>query len=162
MLGFVGVGWGRSYNLSMTAKELYEQDIFLWTVRNAELLRAGRLEEADLEHIAEEIEDMGTSQQRELGSRLRVLLTHLLKMRAEPQSRACQGWKATVATQRYDILQLLGAAPSLNSRVTPDVAKVYKLAVARAAAGTKLLEASFPRTCPFTAEQILDEEFFPE
>jgi hypothetical protein len=34
---------------------LYDRDFFEWTVRNAELLRSGRLEEIDLEHVAEEI-----------------------------------------------------------------------------------------------------------
>lgn len=146
----------------MTAKELYEQDIFLWTVRNAELLRAGRLEEADLEHIAEEIEDMGISQERTLSNRLHVLLTHLLKMQAEPQSRARQGWKASVATQRYHIRRLLKRAPSLKSQVAEEVTEGYKVAVGEAAAGTGLPESGFPKTCPFTVEQILDEEFFPE
>ncbi len=41
------------------AKELYDQDFFEGTVRNAELLRSGRLDEVDLEHIAEELEDLG-------------------------------------------------------------------------------------------------------
>jgi uncharacterized protein DUF29 len=146
----------------MTAKELYDQDIFLWTVRNAELLRAGRLEEADLEHIAEEIEDMGSSQERTLSSRLHVLVTHLLKMQAERQSRARNGWMATVDTQRYHIRRLLKRAPSLKNQVAEEITEGYRVAVGEAAAGTELPKSSFPKTCPFTVEQILDEEFFPE
>jgi hypothetical protein len=81
--------------LRQTAKDLYEQDFFEWTVQNAQLLRAGRLEEADLEHIAEEIEDMGRSERRELESRLSVLLSHLLKWRFQP-SRRGRSWQATI------------------------------------------------------------------
>ena len=36
----------------MSAAELYERDYYEWTVRNAELLRSGRANEADIEHIA--------------------------------------------------------------------------------------------------------------
>ena len=53
----------------MSAAELYDLDFYEWTVRNAELLRSGRVSEADLEHIAEEIEDMGKRERRELLSR---------------------------------------------------------------------------------------------
>lgn len=58
---------------------LYDRDFFEWTVRNAELLRRGCVEEADLEHLAEEIEDLGKRDTREVMSRLTVLLMHLLK-----------------------------------------------------------------------------------
>ena len=42
----------------MNAKQLYGQDFFEWATRNAELLRAGRLDEADLDHIAEDMEQL--------------------------------------------------------------------------------------------------------
>jgi hypothetical protein len=83
-------------------------------------------------------------------------------MQAGRQSRACQGWKASVATQRYHIRRLLKRAPSLKNQVAEEIAEGYKVAVGEAAAGTELPEWSFPQTCPFTVEQILDEEFFPE
>ncbi len=55
----------------MMAKDLYDRDFFEWTRCNAALLRSGRLQEADIAHIAEEIEDMGKSQRRELTNRYR-------------------------------------------------------------------------------------------
>jgi hypothetical protein len=63
----------------MNVKDLYDKDFFEWTRCNAALLRARRFEEADIEHLAEEVEDMGKRDRRELTSRLEVLLTHLLK-----------------------------------------------------------------------------------
>ena len=146
---------------SMTAKELYDRDFVEWTRCNAALLRAGRLNEIDAEHIAEEIEDLGAGQERELGSRLRVILTHLLKLRAEPGSRAGQGWKATIKIQRFEVLRLLERAPSLQGRIEEEVSRVYGLAVSRAAAGTRLPETAFPPACPFIADQILDNEYLP-
>ncbi len=58
---------------------LYDRDVCAWTREQARLLREGRLGDADIENIAEEIESMGRGEKRELVNRLRVLLTHLLK-----------------------------------------------------------------------------------
>ena len=91
--------------LGPTVKDLYDQDFFEWKVRNAELLRAGRFEEIDVEHIAGEIEDMGKGEQRELESRLVVLLAHLLKWRAQPERRR-SSWRPTTNTQRREIRRM--------------------------------------------------------
>ena len=57
----------------------YEKDVVAWAMEQAALLRAGQLSALDIEHIAEEIEDVGKSEKRELASRMAVLLSHLLK-----------------------------------------------------------------------------------
>ena len=62
----------------------YEGDFYAWANEQAGLLRAGRLAEADIAHIAGEIETMGKSEKRELISRLTVLLQHLLKWQYQP------------------------------------------------------------------------------
>ena len=54
----------------------YDADFYGWANEQAALLREGRLAEADIANIAEEIESMGRSEKRELTSRLAVLLTH--------------------------------------------------------------------------------------
>jgi Domain of unknown function DUF29 len=44
----------------MSAKStLYDRDFYCWSQEQAELLRAGRLTEVDIEHIAEEIDSTG-------------------------------------------------------------------------------------------------------
>ena len=57
----------------------YEQDIVAWANEQATFVRNKQFDLLDLEHIAEEIEDVGKSEQRELASRMAVLLCHLLK-----------------------------------------------------------------------------------
>ncbi len=59
---------------------LYDQDFFARANEQARVLRAGRLSEADIEHIAEEIESMGRSEKREFVNRLSVLLMHHFEM----------------------------------------------------------------------------------
>jgi hypothetical protein len=145
----------------MTARDIYDRDFLEWTRCNAALLRAGRLEEVDAEHLAEEIEDLGKSQQRELTSGMRVLLTHLLTCRAQPCSRASQGWKATIRIQRSEIAGLMAQMPSLRNQFTADIRTIYPIDVAKAAAGIRVAESSFPEACPFSLDQILDDCFFP-
>ena len=53
-------------------------------MRQAELLRAGRLSEIDPAAIAEEIDDVGEEQYDKLESALRVLMLHLLKWDHQP------------------------------------------------------------------------------
>ena len=124
----------------MITTDLYNRDFLEWTVRNASLLRAGRFAEADIEHIAEEIEDMGKSQRRALGSRLEVLLAHLLKWRYQPGGRG-SSWESTIRIQRAKIAKLLREMPSLHSALADELTDAYQTAVL-AAVGEKIGRAS--------------------
>ncbi|KJR40051.1 protein of unknown function DUF29, partial [Candidatus Magnetoovum chiemensis] len=63
---------------ALKEKSLYETDFYQWSLKTAELLRQGRFTELDIENAAEEIESLGRNNKRELGSRLMVLIMHLL------------------------------------------------------------------------------------
>src|ERR1035438_9493947 len=103
--------------LGVRLQALYEQDFALWAEETARLLRAGALDDLDIENLAEEIESMGRKDRRELRSRLKVLLSHLLKWRIQPDHRSGGSWRSTIAIQRSDIEQLLEESPSLRSRL---------------------------------------------
>ena len=145
----------------MAVKDLYEGDFFHWAAVNADLLRAGRFTEADIDHIAEEIEDMGKSQRRALESRLEILLAHLLKWQFQPDGRS-SSWRATIRLQRSKINKLLREMPTLRGVALNELEEAYENSVILAASETELPEAGFPPACPFSLEQILDPEFFPE
>src|SRR5579863_5543074 len=93
----------------------YEQDVVAWANEQAALLRAGKLTSVDIEHIAEEIEDVGKSEQRELASRTAVLLAHLLKWQFQPGRRS-KSWQYTIRTQRKEVAYVLTEAPSLRAK----------------------------------------------
>jgi Domain of unknown function DUF29 len=92
---------------------LYDRDFFAWSRQQAELLRAGRLAEADIEQIAEEIDSMGRTEKRELISRLSVLLLHLLKWRYQPEKRG-PTWEASIRVQRNRLADHLDDNSSLS------------------------------------------------
>lgn len=144
----------------MTARDLYDRDFLEWTRCNAALLRAGRFDQADIEHIAEEIEDMGKSQRRELFSRLRILLIHLLKWQAQPERRGAS-WTSTINNKRREIAALLEDMPSLQPLLVQKLGSVYQWAAEDATRELELVSNPFPDFCPFTVEQVLDPEFFP-
>jgi hypothetical protein len=138
----------------------YDVDFFAWTQRTAALLRSGRFEELDVAHLAEEVEDMGKRERRELGSRVVVLVVHLLKWAQQPARRS-PSWEATIVSQRAELGDLLDDNPSLRPEVAGFVARRWTVAVKQAAAETRLPAAVFPASCPWSAEQILDDAFYP-
>ncbi len=139
----------------------YDADFFQWTQSTAEMIRQGRLAEVDLEHVAEEIEDMGKRDRREVRSRLIVLLMHLLKWELQPELRT-PSWGSTIDEQRTQIQFTIQDSPSLHRLPSDELAATYKRAVKRAIAQTGLGADRFPSSCPYTAEQILDSDFYPD
>jgi hypothetical protein len=140
--------------------DLYEEDFFEWTRRNAELLRAGRLRQADIEHIAEEIEDLGKRDRRELNDYVLDLLIHLLKWQLQPRRRS-RSRESTIASLRNEIEGILEQSPSLLPKICDYLVENYKDAVRLAVIETGLSLGRFPGECPFTVEQILDPAFLP-
>jgi hypothetical protein len=139
---------------------LYNEDFFEWTRRNAELLRAGCFDQADVEHIAEEIEDMGKRDLNEVNSRVQVLVEHLLKWQLQPEKKS-RSWLRTIASQRGVLAKRLEASPSLRAKIRPNLGSNYQSAVQLTLIETGLPKDHFPSECPFTVEQILDPEFLP-
>jgi hypothetical protein len=140
---------------------VYDKDFFAWANEQAALLRSGRLAEADIEHIAQEIESMGKTEKRELISRLTVLLLHLLKWCYQPALRGASWW-ATIKVQRRDIVRHLDDNPSLRANIGQAMTAAYGDAIILAAAETGFTEASFPASSPWPFEQAIDADFWPE
>lgn len=140
---------------------LYEQDFYAWANEQAALLREGKLAAADIEHIAEEIESMGKTEKRELVSRLKVLLLHLLKWQFQPSLRG-RSWRLSIMEQRREVLDHLADNPSLKTRLIETISNAYSLAVIGAAKETELDLDAFPTECPWLFDQIMDAGFWPE
>jgi hypothetical protein len=139
----------------------YEKDIVAWANEQASFIRAGRFDLLDIEHLAEEIEDVGKSEKRELASRMALLLSHLLKWQFQSGRRGAS-WQRTIKEQRKAITLEIKSTPSLKVSLNDSdwLAKIWADAVAKAVDETGL--DVFPEVCTWTTEQILDQEFFPE
>jgi len=143
--------------------DLYSEDFYTWTQTTAALIRSGKWSDIDPESLAEEVESLGKSQQRELASRLDVLLMHLLKWRYQPARRQTgQSWRSTIRTQRRELRRLLMQNPGLQSMVDLAISDSYAEACLDAADETGLPLPTFPPACPWTPEQVLGADFWPE
>jgi hypothetical protein len=133
----------------------YEQDLALWYDRQIALLRARRFGELDVENLIQELEYFVGKDRRELASRLRALLMHLLKCQFQPQ-RISRGWLGTIAEQRAGIEALLEDSPSLGPGLMQVANKMYPKAVHAAAIETRMASGTFPPVNPYTRDQLLD------
>lgn len=139
----------------------YETDVVAWANEQARLIRAGQLEQLDLEHIAEEIEDVGKSEQRELASRMALLIAHLIKWRYQPE-RQSNSWKRTIKEQRKALAFHIKQVPSLKPRLADPEwqGAIWADAVTLAIAETGM--GGFPEDCPWTIDEILAGDFLPD
>lgn len=138
----------------------YEEDVVAWANEQAALLRAGKFSALDIEHIAEEIEDVGKSEQRELASRMALLLAYLLKWQCQPERRGAS-WQRTIKEQRRALVEHIEETPSLKRSLTDEhwMRKTWADAVAKAVEETDL--TTFPEACPWPMEQATNPEFLP-
>ena len=143
------------------AADLYESDYYRWLLENADRLRTGRVSEADLDRIAEELEEMGRSERRALGSHISVLVAHLLKWQFQSTHRS-SSWRGSIHNARSSIQDLLDDSPSLRNQLAPLVASKYRNARFNAANETNLSESAFPDDCPYPLDDLLNFDFWPD
>ena len=138
----------------------YEKDVVVWSIEQAALIRAGRFELLDLENIAEEILDVGKSEQRELANRMALLLAHLLKWQFQTELRG-SSWQRTIKAQRKGVLSRLDETPSLRGKLSDArwFDMIWSDALAQAANETGL-DVS-PEVCPWAMDEILAADWFP-
>jgi Domain of unknown function DUF29 len=92
---------------------LYDADFVQWSDRTAQLLREQRFADLDLEHLIEEIEDLGNRHRDALESQLTRLLMHLLKYEFQPEQRS-GSWLGSIKESRKQIKRLFRKYPSLK------------------------------------------------
>ena len=122
--------------LAAMSNSLYDQDFFAWADEQARLLRDRRFADADMAHIAEEIESMGRAEKRELVSRLTV--------------------------QRDDLADHLADNPSLKPKLDELLVSGFRKAALTAAGETGLDRVVFPEVCAWSLEQIMNPAFWPD
>jgi hypothetical protein len=139
----------------------YEKDFYGWAVATAQLIRDRKMSEVDFDNIIEELEALGRSEKHQLINRLSLVISHLLKWQFQPNMRG-HSWIYTIREQRLQVKLNLEDSPSLKSRLDEMLMHAYEIAVIKAAKETMLDQKTFPAECPYTFDQIMDDEFYPE
>ncbi len=138
----------------------YEEDFVLWLERQVAALRAQRFGELDVVNLAMEVESIVRSEHRQVGSRLALIIRHLLKCQYQP-ARKSKSWHRTLITQRQAIERVCEDSPSLRPLLFELAETEYWRAVRFTSKETGLARTCFPPALPFTVEQLLDEDFLP-
>jgi hypothetical protein len=142
----------------------------LWTEQTIQQLQNHEFESLDIEHLIEELVNLGKSEKNTLISNLKIFLTHLLKFKIQhdvPDSMK-GSWYSSVIEHRQRVLDNFADTPSLKSFLMEAVEKAYpdarKVAIKEgklAKFGVRVPEDSkYPITCPFSIGQILNEDFY--
>jgi len=145
--------------MATISKTLYDTDFVEWTAQTAELLRQGRFDEVDLEHVVEEIEDLGISNLKAAQSQLLRMLMHLIKQKIQPE-RDGASWRGSIISARQEIRSELRHSPSLRRRLSDELEDFYREAIEDALEETGLADRradlGIPDRCPFTLAELLE------
>jgi len=143
--------------IETTARNLYEEDPYLWAQAQVALLRDQRFAELDLAHLIEEVEDLAGALRRSVRNRTITIMMHLLKLQHSPASDPRLGWRETIRTQRTRLLNDL--TPSLRQELGGELDELYARARHDAEAslrdhGEHAAADALPGGCPYNIDQI--------
>jgi hypothetical protein len=148
--------------------ELYQKNYTEWAEKTADLLKNGQFSELDIEHLLEELASMGASEQNELESHLTILIAHLLKWQFQYQQLSERwqefkgdSWRTTIIEQRTRIAKRLRKSPGLKTKLPEILLEAYEDALELAIKETKLPTTTFPSECPYSVEQLFNDDFYP-
>ena len=145
----------------------YDDDFYAWTQYQAKVLRSLRTRDNrfDRENVAEEIETVGRNERDAVRSQVRRILEHFLKLAYSPAREPRFDWMGSIVdarselgdklstTLRRDIEEALGRLyGQARKRVTLDLQKFDEQEAA----------ATLPEQCPYTLDQILADDWYPE
>lgn len=144
--------------------DLYDEDFYVWTERQAELLRARRFDDLDLDNLIDEVEALGRSEKNAVLSNAGVVIEHLLKLQHSPAKEPRAGWRATVREHRRRLRRELtprlrqildDELPDLYAEVRADTAELLRDHGEHAAAD------ALPDASPYTLDQLTGD-WWPE
>ena len=142
-----------------TNAELYDHDFYAWVQEQAALLKARQFDTLDLDNLIEEVESIARQERHLLWHRLRTLLTHLVNWWGNIPARCIQ-WQGVIRIQRHELQDILADSPSLAPIALEELAEAW--ASVHTQSAEEWCNAAFPKACPWTLAQVLDEDFWPD
>jgi len=146
--------------------DLYHTDFFAWTQVQARAVRDAATRTnlpIDWDNVAEEIETLGRSERRDVTSRLRTIIEHLLKLTVSPAQAPRRGWTSTVLRTRLELEDILQESPSLRpdvpalvQEISPKVGKLVGQDLKESGEATPSVLARL-QAVTFTPEQVLGD-----
>ena len=154
--------------MATQAAELYEEDFYAWTRDQAAALRHMAKDRwngpLDLEHLAEEIEDVGSERRDVVRSQLRRLIEHLLKLEYSRARDSRGGWRDSILDARAEIPDKI--TDTIRREVEGELSRLYARARAKAANGLSAhgerdAAKALPESCQYAFHELLADDWYP-
>ena len=144
----------------------YETDFFAWTQEQAAALRRVadlriNLPGVDLEHLAEEVEDMGNDTLAKIEGLVSQIVAHLLELEYSPDPDPRRHWRGEITEWRLTVRRRAKRSPTALDRIDLDDAAADALTLLRKRHGEGGWTADLPEICPYSLARLLDPDFFP-
>jgi hypothetical protein len=141
-------------------KTLYEVDDSLWLEETIALLKDKNFEQLDLDNLIEELEDLGSEKKYRVASFLEQIMIHalLLQFWQAEQYYNSDHWKSDILAFQSQLERYL--TTNLRNFLEQEFSQIYRSAVRYARRKTKN-HVTFPDTCPYTLENLLDFDWLP-
>ena len=144
----------------------YEDDFYAWTQYQAEVLRTLPTADNrfDREHLAEEIEDLGKSERDAVRSQVRRILIHFLKLAYSPARDPRFDWMDSIIERARNSKTNCRRHCGATSRKLDEAIRGRpKTGGGRLKThGEREAAQSLPAECPYTIDQILAEDWYPD
>jgi DNA polymerase III gamma/tau subunit len=141
-------------------KQLHDLDDAQWLEETVSLLKKHQFQQLDLDHLIEELEDLGREKKNTVASLLEKIIRHLLLLQywtreSEYNTVHCQEEIYTSRTQlgRKMTTHLRNYLEKELNSIYQDVLGFVKIKTMSA--------VTFPAQCPYSLEQLLDRDWLP-
>ena len=141
-------------------KELYEIDDYLWIQETVKLLKEKQFNQLDLENLIEELEDLGSEKKLAVKSLLEQIIRHLLLLEYwnSEYERNRNHWRSEIVSFRNQINDRM--TTNFSNYLSENLLFIYRKA--RRYVIEKSTLDTFPKSCPYSLDQLLDEDWFPQ
>jgi len=141
-------------------KQLYELDDSQWLGETISLLRNHQFQQLDLEHLIEELEDLGKEKKNAVASLLEQVIRHLLLLQYWTKETEYNtiNWQEEIYDFRTQLRRKMRA--NLRNSLEEELNYIYEDALGF----VKIKTANtviFPSQCPYSLEQLLDRDWLP-
>jgi hypothetical protein len=142
-------------------KDLYELDYLAWHEKTLELIKSKNVTALDLENLSEVLENLVRDIKRSGESYLKQIIIHLLLI---------EYWESEKFNHRHWCAEIINFRDELERDMTANLRKhlekkresIYQKSFKYVVMKTGLNNKIFPHQCPYSLEQLLDENCFPD
>ncbi|MFB2835414.1 DUF29 domain-containing protein [Floridanema evergladense] len=144
---------------TLNLKQLYENEYDRWLTEIIKQLKNRDLENLDYDNLIEELEALGRSERNAVKSLLLQIIIHLMLYQFWQLEKEINAnhWAAEIITFRVQLEDKL--TTNLQNYLADELPKIYQNALLIVHKKTQL--TSLPEQCPYSLDQLLDKNWFP-